>query len=144
MTEVAFHFNAADKWSYACRLLRKAVLKGSRVAVAGEQALLEQLDRALWSFSDTDFIPHCVTPCDADMLAASPLVLCPSLDSSPHQQVLVNIGAAVPAGFERFERLIEVVGTDGADRLDSRRRWKHYRDRGYKVAGHDLALKEAL
>ena len=33
MTEVAFHFNAPDKRSYACRLLRKAYLRGARVLV---------------------------------------------------------------------------------------------------------------
>ncbi len=30
----------------------------------------------------------------------------------PHQQVLVNLGGAVPQGFERFDRLIDLVGVD--------------------------------
>ena len=46
---------------------------------------------------------------------------------------------AVPQGFERFERLIEVVTGDEGDRLQARSRWKHYADRGYAITRHDLA-----
>ena len=143
MTEVTFHFNAADKWDYMCRLLRKAVSKGSRVTVIGDAALLTQFDQQLWTFSPLDFVPHCVVAsCDAHTLAASPVVLCASLDGAPPHQVLLNLGEAVPAGFEQFERLIEVVGQDEADRTRSRARWKHYLNRGYSLARHDVSLKE--
>ena len=143
MTEVAFYFNAVDKWDFSCRLLRKAARTGSRVAVTGEPAVLQQLDRDLWTFSPVDFVPHCVVPCDADVAAASPVVFCLTPDMAPHQQVLLNMGVGVPTGFERFERLIEVVGTDDADRSNARRRWKHYRDRGYAIVRHEIAPKES-
>ncbi len=61
----------------------------------------------------------------------------------PHQQVLVNVGQAVPEGFERFERLIEVVSGDPQDRQVGRRRWKHYEDRGYAIVPHDMAGRES-
>ena len=143
MTEVAFHFNAVDKLGYVCRLLRKAVAKGARVAVTGEQAVLQQFDRDLWAFSAVDFVPHCLADGDAKTLAASPVVLCGSADDSPHHDVLLNLGAGVPAGFERFERLIEVVGTGDADRMHSRTRWKYYVDRGYAITRHEVQLKES-
>jgi DNA polymerase-3 subunit chi len=76
-------------------------------------------------------------------LAASPVVLSESVRSAPHQQVLVNLGGTVPEGFERFERLIEVVSNDEADRLGARQRWKHYADRGYAITRHDLNAREA-
>lgn len=142
MTEVAFHFNAADKWLYLCRLLRKAAQKGSRVAVSGDRSALERIDLGLWTFSPLDFVPHCSDSSSPDMLDASPIVFCESADSSPHHEVLLNLGAAVLPGFERFERLIEVVGMDDADRVDSRKRWKYYLDRGYAITRHDLAAKE--
>ena len=46
-------------------------------------------------------------------------------------------------GFERFERLIELVTQDEQDRLDARARWKHYADRGYAIIRHDLGPREA-
>ena len=54
MTELAFHFGAPDKLAYACRLLRKAVRGGARVAVVAEATALAQLDVDLWGVSPTD------------------------------------------------------------------------------------------
>lgn len=141
MTEVAFHFNAPDKLGYACRLLRKALAKGSKVVVTGEAELLRDLDVALWTFAPLEFIPHCQTGSAPAVLAASPVVLADAPRAAPHQQVLVNLGREVPDGFERFERLIEVVTVDEADRLQARQRWKHYAERGYAITRHDRAAE---
>jgi DNA polymerase III subunit chi len=144
MTDVEFHFNAPEKVGYACRLLRKAVAKGARVAVTGEAGTLTDLDLALWTFSPLEFVPHCrQEAASAAVLAASPVVLAASPAAAPHHQVLVNLGDPVPEGFERFERLIEVVTLDDEDRQQARRRWKHYADRGYAITRRDLALKDA-
>jgi DNA polymerase III subunit chi len=143
MTEVTFHFNAPEKTGYACRLLRKAVATGAKVVVTGDGSQLRELDVALWTFSALEFVPHCFEGSTPAMLAASPVVLTGSARQAPHHQVLVNLGAAVPEGFERFERLIEVVGAGEGDRQEGRRRWKHYADRGYAIARHDAAPKEA-
>ncbi len=143
MTEVAFHFNAPDKVGYACRLLRKAVGSGARVVVTGDAALLRELDTALWTFAPLEFVPHCYGASDAAVLARSPVVLADSTRTAPHQQVLVNLGPPVPEGFERFERLIEVVTPHDDDRQQARQRWKHYADRGYAITRHDLALKDS-
>jgi DNA polymerase III subunit chi len=143
MTEVTFHFNVPDKLGYACRLLRKAVARGSRVVVTGESEQLRRLDQDLWTFSPLEFIPHCHAQAgDAKVLDASPVVLADSPRGTPHQDVLVNLGGRVPEGFERFERLIELVTQDEDDRLQGRTRWKHYKDRGYAVKTHDLAAQE--
>jgi DNA polymerase-3 subunit chi len=140
MTSVEFHFNAPDKVGFACRLLRKAVRQGAKLVVTGEPPLLRELDAALWTFSPLDFIPHCYGDAGgAAVLAASPVVLADSAHAAPHQKVLVNLGSAVPEGFERFERLIEVVTEDLEDRQQARRRWKHYAARGYAIARHDRA-----
>lgn len=143
MTEISFHFNAPDKVAYACRLLRKATGAGARVVVTGEPQTLRALDGDLWTFSAQDFVAHCDQSAPAGMLAASPVVLATSAREVPHQQVLVNLGEQVPEGFETFERLIEVVSQDEADRQQARRRWRHYADRGYAIVRHDLATKEA-
>jgi DNA polymerase-3 subunit chi len=142
MTGVEFHFNAPDKMAYACRLLRKAVAKGSRVVVTGEGGFLRELDRTLWTFEPLEFIPHCGQDAPAAVREASPVVLSESVRSAPHAKVLVNFGAGVPEGFERFERLIEVVSLDEEDRSLARQRWRHYADRGYAIEKKDLVLKE--
>lgn len=141
MTEIAFHFNAPDKVAYACRLLRKAVASKARVVVTGDAGTLAQLDVALWTFGALEFLPHCRSTASAAVKTQSPVFLTESARETPHQQVLVNLGGEIPAGFERYERLIEVVTLDDEDRGQARGRWKHYTDRGYPIVRHDLNLK---
>jgi DNA polymerase-3 subunit chi len=141
MTEVAFHFNIADKQAYTCRLLRKALASGARVMVTAPSSVLQQLDRLLWTFSQLDFIAHARLSEDHKVVTASPVILSESLDGSPHQQVVLNLGDEVPAGFEKFERLIDIVGLDEADRQLARARWKFLADKGYAITRHDVALK---
>ena len=142
MTEVEFHFNVGDKLSYSCRLLRKARAGGAKVMVTAEPNLLAQLDQMLWTFSNTEFLPHCRGDAEPATLALTPILLAtspsdPAFEGSPHG-VLVNLGQVVPEGFERFERFIELVGSAEDDRLSARQRWKHYKDRGYVLKKYDL------
>jgi DNA polymerase III subunit chi len=139
MTEIAFHFNVTDKLMYGCRLLRKAYLSGANIVVTAGPEVLAELDELLWSFSPTDFVPHCRASESATSLVETPVLLAESLAAVPHHGVLVNLGQGTPDGFERFERVIEVVSQADEDRLAARNRWKYYADRGYAMKRHDLA-----
>ena len=144
MTEVAFHFNVPDKLAYSCRLLRKAAGKGARIAVLAESRDLQRLDRDLWEFAPAEFLTHCVMQgANPALLAASSVVLCDTVAALAHEQVLLNLADGVPAGFERFARLIELVGCDAQDRERSRLRWRHYTARGYAISRHDVANQAA-
>lgn len=143
MTDVAFHFNLPDKLGYACRLLRKAVGAGSQVIVTGEPHVLQQLDQLLWTFAPLEFIPHCWADASEAMLSRTPVVLQADLQVSVHQDVLVSLHPDVVPGFERFARLIELVGPDDADRQMARLRWKRYQEQGYTITRHDVAAKSA-
>jgi DNA polymerase-3 subunit chi len=144
VTEITFHFNVPDKLAYACRLLRRVRGANLNVVVTGEPELLRRLDTELWTFSALEFIPHAqVGTADAQVVAASPVVLTEAPRGTQHQQVLVNLGGPVPEGFERFERLNELVSQDEADRVEARRRWKHYSDRGYAIRRHEVSEREA-
>ncbi len=142
MTEISFHFNAPDKYQYGCRVIRKALRGGHQVAVAGDAEDLDRLDAELWTFSPLDFIAHCRADAGADMIALTPVVL--GLPSGPESvakpgQVLLNLGGQVPTGFERYERLIELVTVGPEERQLGRARWKYYSARGYALIQHDLA-----
>lgn len=141
MTDIAFHFNAPDRIGYACRLLRKATASGAKVVVTGAPETLQQLDLALWDFSPVDFVPHCFLDADTNVVSASPVILADAVFDTPHRQVLVNLGHEVPAGFDQFERVIEVVCLHEADRMAARGRWRYYADAGHNIIRHDLAHK---
>jgi DNA polymerase-3 subunit chi len=146
MTEITFHFNAQDKMAYACRFLRKAYHLQASVMVTGTASNLESLDRALWTLSAQDFIPHCMLESPPYVLERSPIVLADQvsdLHALPHHQVLLNLEDVVPVGFEKFERVIELVSLEKMDREFARARWKTYQDRGYSIIKHDLKAKTA-
>jgi len=141
MTRVSFHFNVPHRLDYACRLLRKATRQNARITVTGPTPVLAELDRALWSFEPTEFIPHVLLrdgQALPERLGATPVCLAATLAGAPHHDVLLNLGAEPPAGFESFERLIEIVSTDDEDRAAARARWKHYAARGYAIEKHEV------
>lgn len=141
MTSVAFHFNAPNKIAYTCRLLRKAAASGSEVTVLGDSAMLAKLDDQLWSFSALDFVPHGMfSSLSEQQRALTPIWLCDAPEQVIGRQVLVNLTQRMPSAIELFERVIEVVSQDDADRASARPRWKQYAALGYEIVRHDLNL----
>ena len=142
MTEVAFHFNAPDKLAYACRFARKMLRSEHRLVITAEQPLLDALDVLLWNMAPHEFLAHGRADSAQHVRDASPVLLLADPRQSSHQEVLLNLGARVPVGFDTFARLIEVVSAgDGLDRQQARTRWRDYTQRGYSIVRHDLVLK---
>ncbi|MDZ5460232.1 DNA polymerase III subunit chi [Azohydromonas lata] len=139
LSEVAFHTGVGDKIGYCCRLLRKAYRQQARMVVAGDAETLTRLDQALWLFDVRSFIPHrrlaagqAVPPA----LLRTPIWLMEPGARPPVQGILLNLGPAAVPKFESYERLIEVVGLDEADRLAARRRWRAYEAQGLRITHH--------
>jgi len=137
MTRIDFYSNAEPKLQVACQLAEKAVQQSLRVLiVAPEETTLRAIDKLLWTFPATGFLPHCMV---RDALAQeTPVLLARGCDAVPHDQVLLNLGGESPAAFSRFQRLIELVADDDADKEAGRARFRFYRDRGYEIFHHDL------
>src|ERR1044072_7637022 len=93
----------------ACRITEKAYLAKQKVVVLLDDAQsLRRFDELLWTFGDGSFVPH-----DA-VNAASPDCEAPvALTTGPlppaHTDVLINLGGAVPGGYERFARVAEFL-----------------------------------
>ena len=138
MTEVAFHFNVPDKRAYTCRLLRKALATGAKIVVTGTSDALQKLDADLWDVSPTDFLPHCAESASSGVVTKSPVILVQSLQSVLHHEVLINLDVAIPDGFERFQRVIEIVSKDDDDKFGARLRWKQYASSGFALTRHNF------
>jgi DNA polymerase III subunit chi len=134
MTRIDFHTNVGDTLAYACRLARKAYAGGNALVVLAEPRRLSEFDEQLWTFQPLEFVPHCMAK--SPLAQETPVVLASNLDDAPHHQVLVNLGAPVPAQFARFERLIEIVGSEEDELTAGRERFRFYRDRGYAIEMH--------
>ena len=93
----------------------------------------------LWTHGALSFVPHVAA--DSPLASETPVVIAGTLEHpavADHNQVLVNLDGELPPSFARFERLIEIVGNDDADRLPARSRFRFYRDRGYPLTVSDL------
>ncbi|MFC5476086.1 DNA polymerase III subunit chi [Paraherbaspirillum soli] len=133
MTQIDFHTNIADKVLYTCRLVRKARAAQCQIVILGDNPdELAALDRALWTFSELDFLPHVRA---GDPLAAQTPVVLTDDDAAdlPHHHVLINLSARVPAHFARFERMFEIISLDETDKSGGRERYRFYQQRGYPL-----------
>ena len=137
MTEVLFYTNVDNKLQTACTLTLKALARGMRVMLlTPDSSATERLSKLLWSTPATGFVPHCRS---ADRLASvTPVIVDHVAEPLLQDQVLVNLCDQTPAFFSRFQRLVEIVGTEDADREAARTRFRFYRDRGYEIRTHQL------
>ena len=141
MTTVEFHFNDPDRLQAVCALAAQALAAGERMLIyAPEPELAARLDRLMWTTPATGFVPHCGVD---DALAPDTPVLIARADEAPADvSVLVNLAAECPPHFARFERLVEVIGTEEAEREAGRSRYREYKARGYAIKNHDLASQD--
>jgi DNA polymerase-3 subunit chi len=140
VTEVLFYTNAEDKLQTACTLVNKAFARGMRVMLfTPDSALTERVGKLLWTTPATGFLPHCRS---GDRLAArTPVIVDHIPEPLIHDQVLVNLCESTPPFFSRFQRLVEIVGNEQADREAARVRFRFYRDRGYEIRTHQLGAQ---
>lgn len=139
MTRIDFHSNVPEKIHYACRLVRKARAANCQIAILCSAADVVEMDKALWTFSDADFLPHVMAD---DALADQTPVILTADDTVelPHHQILINLSGATPAHFARFERMFEIISADDADKAAGRERYRFYQQRGYPLT-HFVAEK---
>jgi DNA polymerase III subunit chi len=137
VTRIDFYRYARDKVHFACRLAARAYDARARVVVwSPEAAVLEAFDQALWAFQPTRFVPHVAL--ESPLAAETPVVLARSGESLPHHEVLLNLGDGWPPFFASFDRVLEIVGADDADKERARARYAFYKQRGYELKVNDV------
>ncbi len=138
MTSINFYFNAGDRFHVACRLAGKAYAQKKKLLIfAPATEAARRIDNLLWTWQQLSFIPHCLA---SDPLAAqTPVLITTGPANPPECDVLLNLADECPPFFERYEKLLEIVGQDAAGRSLGRSRFKFYKERGYAIDTHDLA-----
>jgi DNA polymerase-3 subunit chi len=130
---------AAARLRFACRLVEKAWLRDHRVRVqldaADESAAFDDL---LWTFAEGSFVPHeRLHPGEVAPAASAPVVIADGEGAGPDDRdVLVNLGAGVPAAFQGYARIAEIVDADDERRRLGRERYRFYREHGIEPETH--------
>ena len=137
MTKVDFYTGTTDKLRTACQLSHKAMQNGLRVLLhTPDEAATLALDKLLWHYPATAFIPHCLSHETAAQ--DIPVVVGHRSEIFPHSQVLISLHTTCLPFFSRFDRVIEIVSEDAEDARLGRERFSFYRDRGYEMRHFDL------
>lgn len=140
MTRIDFYSHVSDKEKLACVLCAKAMASGLKVFVLTQDlAATERMNQLLWEHPPAAFMPHGRA---ADAQAGDlPVIVDHDSSQLPHDGLLINMTAEVPAFFSRFERLVEIVSLDETDAAQARNRYRAYQRRGYQVKNHSMQAK---
>ena len=121
----------------ACRLADKAYGLGHTVYLfTASEARAAALDDLLWTFRQDSFVPHERYPLVGE--EGSPVLVGTAVPATVEAQVLINLADALPEGFERYERVVELVDQHPEVLAQSRERFRQYREQGCAPETHKL------
>lgn len=122
---------------FACQLLEKIYQQQQRAYVhfnSLEEA--QRLDELLWTYRDDSFLPHNLYHETDD---CPPPIQLGFKDMPVHQQnVLFNLSVSIPAFYQKFNQVIEIVFSDPLVQQWARERYRQYRDQGCEITTHKL------
>jgi DNA polymerase III subunit chi len=141
VTRVTFYLLTSSeervRQRFACHLARKAHGLGQRVHIhTPDVQSTQEMDRLLWTFEDTAFLPHGTDVDDPD----SPITVHEAASPADRCDVLINLAPEVPEYFGRFERIADVVAGDEASRVRGRERYRFFKERGYPLEHHEIGV----
>jgi len=138
VTRIDFYSNAGDRLQAACSWLAANWReKKSTVVFVPEAEAADRLARMLWIQPPTGFLPHCRA--EDKVAPETPVLIAQRMEDVAQDACLLNLSDDIPAGFSRFEELVEIVSTEDSVRLPARERFRFYRERGYALENHNVA-----
>ncbi|MEZ2416908.1 DNA polymerase III subunit chi [Luteibacter sp. RCC_6_2] len=124
-----------DPLLLVCELAKRAfAAQQSTLILTRDFEQAEAVDEYLWSFDEDSYIPHQLAGDDDDANTAV-LIVPPGVETADRPMV-INLRDTCAQG--RFDRVLEVVAADPAEREGSRVRWTEYKKAGFEVNKHDM------
>ncbi|MHB1271745.1 MAG: DNA polymerase III subunit chi [Rhodanobacter sp.] len=118
-----------------CALAKKAfAAQQPTLILTRDYAQAEALDELLWAFDEDVLIPHQLAGDDDD--ADTAVLIVPPGIETVDRPLLINLRESCPGG--RFQRVLEVVAADPAERDGSRTRWREYQRLGFELHKNDM------
>ncbi|MEX2353565.1 MAG: DNA polymerase III subunit chi [Gammaproteobacteria bacterium] len=126
---------------FSCAIANKAFLQGNSVfIISADRNEAGIMDDLLWTYHDISFLPHALAD---DKPAGAPVIIGWPGQIPPASEVLINLTDTVPNCITEFNRIVEIVADDPAQKERGRERYKYYRDNGYELFSHNISKEAA-
>ena len=115
------------------KLLEKVLERGHRaIVLAGSNERVEILNTILWTYEENSWLPH--GSASDGPPEAQPIFLTAEEENLNGADVLVTVDNRNPTKTQDFVRIIDIFEGQSNDLvLDARRRWRNYKDLGFKM-----------
>lgn len=131
------------KYKLASRLCNKLQrMDQSALIITDNEHSTSELDRVMWSFSDTSFLAHehlGKPDFDSKIQIGDASLASPKLLENKYN-VLINISSEIPIFNHHFERIAEIVDFDEGSKNAARVRYKKYQTEGFEIKTHNIEL----
>jgi len=134
LTALDFHSDVQQPLHYAARLVRKASQLKQPLVLLCHSEQLDALEEAITALDKASLVPMGRQGAPAAVVDRSLILVAHDAQAIPARGWLVNLTQTWPAGFEAFEKVIEVIATDEASVQAGRERWAQYKAKGYPLA----------
>lgn len=122
-----------------CLIVEKSYQAKETVYIhANSQEEAELIDKLLWTTREESFVPHSMSEEDA-----APILLGWTTPAKYSTHTLVNLTANIPAFYQQFERVIEMVYQDATIQQAARDRFRRYRESGQDLQTHKMKVSTA-
>lgn len=118
-----------------CELAKKAFMaQQPTLILTRDYAQAEAVDELLWAFDEDTLLPHQLAGDDDDEHTAI-LIVPPDIDT-PDRPLVINLRENCADG--SYQRVLEVVAAEPAERDGSRLRWREYQQRGFELHKNNM------
>ena len=145
MKQIDFHYHVPNRSLYACKLVKKVTgLQMSVVLFSSNVDFLKLVYDDLWRFEDMTFISHAWA--DSEYARDTNVLFATDLKKIKPHDVLILLDDNVPEdwmqSFEKFNRIVDIVGTSEAELQTSRARFRLYKASGVALKAYDRSPKK--
>ncbi len=144
MPELSFYILQSESFQercfFACKLIEKAYQSGQYCYVLMDSLPeVQMLDERLWTFRPGSFIPH-DTATQTLPTNRSQVLIGTQPPPIHWRGVVVNLSSHLPAHWEDFTRLLEILDNSEATKIAGRQRYSTYKQAGVTITTHKINL----
>lgn len=139
MAEASFYIlqsqSLHDRYQFACKLIAKAYsLKQYCYVYTDSIEQSQLLDKLLWTFKQTSFIPHQIYDEEYGTPDYKQTILIGTQAAPKNWQTLIfNLSSKYPDDLTQTERVLEILDNNKPLKQAGRQRYRQYKQNGFKM-----------